>query len=156
MGRDIPEPSSTDNNTWSEIQALVNVCFRTTQTLRTINSLPKYQSYPPDLLSAIPVLANVGPLSLRLDVYGLTITFLQALFASSDEKPHVLPVLQDWTKPEALKLFGLRGDPSTGRYQLFEEASPSERLAMTEALTRHLLLMLPRSGHKSSNSYLPV
>jgi hypothetical protein len=156
MGRPSSEPSpkTEDKNQaqWSEIQALVNVCYRTTQSLRTINSLPKYQSYPPDLLSAIPVLANVGPLSFRLDVYGLAITFLQALYSTNDDRIQIAPVLEDWTKPEVLRLFGLEGDPSTGRYQITEPAEPAEQIEITEMLSRQLLLMLSRSGHKSSKS----
>jgi hypothetical protein len=135
---------------WSEIQALVNVCYRTTQSLRTINSLPKYQSYPPDLLSAIPILANIGPLSFRLDIYGLAVTFLQALYSTNEDRAQIAPVLEDWTKPESLRLFGLEGDPSTGRYQITEAFQPAEQLEVTEILSRQLLLMLFRSGHKSS------
>jgi len=149
MGRPNKEPSTKENE-WSEIQALVNVCYRTTQNLRTINSLPKYQSYPPDLLSAIPILANIGSLSFRLDVYGLAITFLQALYSTNDDRVQMSPVLDDWTKPESLRLFGLEGDPSTGRYQIIEKPEPAEQLAMTETLSRQLLQMLSRSGHKSS------
>jgi hypothetical protein len=152
MGKPDSNPSSPKAETqWTEIQALVFICYQMTMILQTNNSLPKYQNYPPDILSVIPILAGVGCLSFRMNVYGLAIIFLQMLFQNGEGRM-TLPVLEEWGQPEILRLFGLEGDPSTGRYQSAKISSTSEKISMAEDLTRHLLGLLKRSGHKSSTS----
>lgn len=137
---------------WTEVNALAMLCYRTSLSLRSNNMLAKYYSFPPDIMFTIPLLSALGPMSLRLDTYGLAVTFLQALYHSTEGKSvsTVASVLEEWSKPEILRLFGLEGDASTGRYRLPPAPAAHDMLSMLEGITKQLLLALSRSGHKNS------
>lgn len=137
-----PTRTLTDNVHWTEIAALTRLAFvagnHSKQTVHT-------QLYIPEIVHLVTLIAGTGPTLVRKSVYGIVLNFLQSLHSArndDDESREVLLLIQEFTQPSILHLFGLARMTSSSEYTDLDPVNDKGYIDAQEGLTEVLVRVL--------------
>jgi hypothetical protein len=136
-----PSKSLADNPNWSEISTLVRLAL----VAGYQNKQPSHnQLYVPEIVHLVTLIAGVGPTLVRKSVYGIVMNLLQSLYLAraDDAGSELLLLIDDCTKPDILRLFGLLRATPTSEYTNFEPANDKAHIDSQESLTELLIRIL--------------
>jgi len=150
-----PTKTLVDNAQWAEIAALTRLAFvagnHSKQAVHT-------QLYIPEIVHLVTLTAGIGPTFVRKSVYGIVLNYIQSLYsARSDEEEfsEVLLLIEEFTQPAILSLFGLARTTSTSEYTDLNPANDNAFLETQEGLTQLLIrVMETTAGTKGMFFYL--
>ena len=137
-----PTRTLVENVHWTEIAALTRLAFvacnHSKQSIHT-------QLYIPEIVHLVTLIAGIGPTLVRKSVYGIVLNYLQSLhFTRNDdyEFPEVLSLIEEFTQPSTLRLFGLARITSTSEYIDVDHVNDKVFMVTEEALTQLLVRVL--------------
>jgi hypothetical protein len=137
-----PTKTLVDNPHWAEIAALTRLAFvagnHSKQALHT-------QLYIPEIVHLVTLTAGIGPTFVRKSVYGIVLNYLQSLYSARSDDEELLEVfllIEEFTKPAILSLFGLARTTSTSEYTDLNPANDNAFLETQEGLTQLLIRVM--------------
>lgn len=108
------------------------------------------QSYTlvPEVVHLVSLVAGEGPILVRKSAYGTVINLLQSLYIArpEDSESEIKQLINDFTLPENLKLFGLQRETPTSGYTNFDCVDDKTALDTHERLVQLLICVLDTSA----------
>jgi hypothetical protein len=137
-----PSRTLADNIHWNEIATLV----RLTLVAGNPSRQPSHnQFYVPEILHLVTLIAGTGQTLVRKSVYGIIMNLLQSLYAAHADDiagSELLLQINEFTKPDTIRLFGLLRTTATSEYTNVEPASEKLHIDRQECLTRLLVRVM--------------
>ena len=102
----------------------------------------------PEVVHLVSLVAGEGPILVRKSAYGTIINLLQSLYIArpEDSESEIKQLLNDFTLPENLKLFGLQRETPTSPYTAVESVDEKSALDTHERLVQLLIRVLDTSA----------
>lgn len=151
-----PTRTLVGNVHWTEIAALTRLAFvacnHSKQSVHT-------RLYLPEIVHLVTLIAGTGPTLVRKSVYGIVLNYLQSLhFTRNDdhESPDVLPLIEEFTRPSTLRLFGLARITSTSEYTDIDHVNDKVFMETVERLTQLLIRVLEITAGSQGALYSSV
>jgi len=139
-----PKFSNTllEHQNWNEISTLIRLALVVgSQSTQAGNNY----IYVPEIVHLVSLVAGEGPTLVRKSVYGIIINLLQSLYISRPDdstEPKLMQLINDYTLPENLKLFGLQRETPTSEYTNLDPLNDKESLDVNENLVQQLIRLL--------------
>lgn len=137
-----PTRTLAENIHWTEIAALTRLAFvagnHSKQAVHT-------QLYIPEIVHLVTLTAGAGPTLIRKSVYGIVLNYLQSVYAArtdEDEFSEVFSLIEEFTKPTILSLFGLARTSPTSEYTDVDPVNDKGFLEKQEGLTGLLIRVM--------------
>ena len=127
---------------WVEIATLARLAFFVGNHSRQANYT---QLYLPEIVHFTALVAGIGPTIVRKSVYGMVFNFIQSMYFSrpdSEEAAEIMSLLEEFTQPQCLQLFGLARTSSTSEYSDLDPVGDKMYLETQENLAELLLRVL--------------
>lgn len=148
-----PTRTLVENVHWTEIATLTRLAFvacnHSKQPVHT-------QLYIPEIVHLVTLIAGTGPTLVRKSVYGIVLNFLQSLHFTpneDNESPAVLSLIEEFTQPSTLRLFGLARITSTCEYTDVDPVNDKVFMATEESLTQLLVRVLEITSGSQGTLY---
>ena len=144
MSKVPPKFSNTllEHQNWNEISTLIRLALIVgSQSTQAGNNY----IYVPEIVHLVSLVAGEGPTLVRKSVYGIIINLLQSLYISRPDdstEPELMQLINDYTLPENLKLFGLQRETPTSEYTNLDPLNDKESLDINENLVQLLIRLL--------------
>ncbi|KAF7432844.1 Ras GTPase activating protein ira2 [Pleurotus ostreatus] len=141
LSKTTPRSSSVlqDNPNWNEISTLISLVLVVGSTVKQTSHS---QLYVPEVVHLVTLVAAVGPLIVRKSVYGIVINLLQTLHSAKQDDPNGAEfsrLIDSFSQPDALHLFGLHRATPTSDYSIFDPPSDKLQIENQEGLTNLLI-----------------
>jgi neurofibromin 1 len=137
-----PTKTLAKNMHWPEIATLTRLAFvagnHAKQAIHT-------QLYIPEIVHLVTLTAGTGPTLVRKSVYGIILNYLQSLYSTrndDDDFSEVLSLIEEFTQPPILRLFGLARTSSTSDYTDLDPVHDKGFLEVQEGLTGLLVRVM--------------
>jgi hypothetical protein len=130
-----------NNPQWGEIATLIRLALFAGNSSK---QLSHHQLYVPEILHVVSYTAGCGPTLVRTSVYGVILNLLQSIYVSRVEDaggPDLLNLINECTRPETIRLFGLERITSTSEYTNSTLHSDKAQLDNQQGLV-HLLMRI--------------
>lgn len=127
---------------WVEIATLTRLAFSVGNHSRQANYT---QLYLPEIVHFAALVAGIGPTIVRKSVYGMVFNFIQSMYFSrtdGDDAAEILSLLEEFTQPQCLQLFGLARTSSTSEYSELDPVGDKMYLETQENLAELLVRVL--------------
>jgi|SRR5882762_3863427 hypothetical protein len=137
-----PTRTLAENMHWAEIATLTRLAFvagnHSKQAIHT-------QLYIPEIVHLVTLTAGAGPTLVRKSVYGIVLNYLQSFYSArndDDDFSEVLKLIEEFTNPKILCLFGLARRSSTSEFFDLDPANDKGFLEVQEGLTKLLVRVM--------------
>jgi neurofibromin 1 len=137
-----PTKTLVENIHWVEIAALTRLAFvagnHSKQAIHT-------QLYIPEIVHLVTLIAGTGPTLVRKSVYGIVLNYLQSLYSArndDEDTSEVLSLIEEFTQPSILSLFGLARTNSTSEYTDLNPENDKGFLEIQEGLVQLLIRVM--------------
>lgn len=140
--------SLVENPHWNEVATLTRLCL-----------LAGYQSkqpshnqlYIPEIVHVTMMIAGIGSIIVRKAMYGIAMNLLQSMYIarsedSADPLPELSQLLNEFSEPGTLELFGLHRTTSTSEYTSYDPTQDAMLIDNYERLARLLVRILEASA----------
>ena len=127
---------------WGEIATLTRLAFFVGNHSRQANYA---QLYLPEIVHFTALVAGIGPTIVRKSVYGIVFNFIQSMCfsrADSEDATEIMSLLDEFTQPQCLQLFGLARTSSTSEYSDLDPLGDKMYLETQENLAELLVRVL--------------
>lgn len=144
MNKASSKPSNTlpEHENWNEISTLIRLALAVGSQS---SEFEKSYLYVPEIIHIVSLVAGEGRPAVRKSVYGMIINLLQSLYISRPDdrtEPEIMRLINDYTLPENLQLFGLRRETPTAEYSNLEASGEKAFLDRQEKLAQLLLRIM--------------
>lgn len=109
----------------------------------------------PEIVHLVTLISGTGPTLVRKSVYGIILNFLQSVYATrsdDDELLNVLLLIEEFTQPHILRLFGLARANTSSEYSDLDPASDRCFLDIQESLTALLIRVMEATSGSAGQS----
>lgn len=138
-----PTKSLADNVHWNEIACLTRLAVVAAYHCKNV---VQSQLYVPETVHLVTLIAATGQISVRSSVYGIVVNLLQAVYIAkmgdTSAGPDIRTLLDEFSQPEILRLFGLCRLTTTSDYSVIDPSTDKVYLDNLESLTRLLVRVL--------------
>lgn len=103
------------------------------------------QLYLPEIVHLAVLVAGTGPTIVRKSVYGIVFNFLQSMYFSrtdGDDAAEIMSLVEEFTQPQCLQLFGLARTSSTSEYSDLDPVGDKMYMETQENLAELLVRVL--------------